>query len=331
MPIGLVAVDMQGGVISFNQTAEDLFRLSSQEVVGEPAKEILPESLWSLTETIHADSQVVLREIECSMEDGRRIPLDVSVSVLAGEEGAAPGYIILFKDMTEVQELKREVERNQRLASLGRLAAGIAHEIRNPLSSIKGFATYFKERYREIPEDLKTAEIMIQEVERLNRVISQLLEFARPVTIQKRPTSIQSIIKHSLRMIERDAEERAVRVMTELSDAVGEVSVDPDRLNQVFLNLYLNALEAMEDGGTLSVALLQGEASRGIKIVVSDTGMGIPKEDLEHIFDPYFTTKQSGTGLGLAIVHKVIESHKGEIRVESEPGRGTQVEITLPY
>jgi two-component system sensor histidine kinase HydH len=170
---------------------------------------------------------------------------------------------------------------------------------------------------------------MVQEVERLNRVIGQLLEFARPLSVRKKPTSIQTVIQHSLKMIERDAQAKNINLKTNLSPEVEEMPIDPDRINQVFLNLYLNGIEAMEDGGTLSVELSPEEGGQ-IKIAVSDTGIGIKKEDLVHVFDPYFTTKQSGTGLGLAIVHKIIESHHGEVRVESGAGKGTTVTIILP-
>jgi two-component system sensor histidine kinase HydH len=194
---------------------------------------------------------------------------------------------------------------------------------------LKGVSA-FRERYRDNPEDQKTAEIMVQEVERLNRVIGQLLEFARPMSVRKKPTSLQTVIQHSLKMIERDAQAKNINIRTNVSPEIEEVSIDPDRINQVFLNLYLNGIEAMEDGGTLSVDLYPDQDGRHIKIAISDTGIGINKEDLVHVFDPYFTTKQSGTGLGLAIVHKIIESHKGEVRVESEAGKGTVVTIILP-
>jgi two-component system sensor histidine kinase HydH len=330
MPIGLLAVDTEGRIVSFNQTAEGVLQLAAQEVLGKDAKEVLPKPLESLTQELGIDKEVIEKEIECRLEDGRTIPMDISVSRLAGDDGVSMGHIILFSDLTEIQELKREVERSQRLASLGRLAAGIAHEIRNPLSSIKGFATYFGERYRDVPEDRKTAEIMVEEVERLNRVIGQLLEFARPLAVKKKPTSMETTIHHSLKMIERDAQAKHIKVKTDLSPNVSDVQIDPDRMNQVFLNLYLNAIEAMEDGGTLSVALDQREDLKSVRITVSDTGSGIKKEDLVHVFDPYFTTKQSGTGLGLAIVHNIIEAHKGEVRVESETGKGTSVTIILP-
>jgi len=263
--------------------------------------------------------------------EGKTVPLEASVSSLFGDRGELLGEVLLFRDLTEVQELKKEVERNQRLASIGRLAAGIAHEIRNPLSSIKGFATYFKERYQDVPEDKKTAEIMVQEVERLNRVIGQLLEFSRPIKLNKVRADIHEMITHSLTMVQKQAEDRGVAITTNLSPAIEEVSLDPDRISQVLLNLYLNALEAMEQGGTLHIGLFLDKECGRVKIVVSDTGIGIKEEDLVHVFDPYFTTKQSGTGLGLAIVHRIIEAHKGEVRVESEPGRGTRVTVVLPF
>jgi two-component system sensor histidine kinase HydH len=171
---------------------------------------------------------------------------------------------------------------------------------------------------------------MIQEVDRLNRVITQLLEFARPPVIQKKPTSLQSLIQHSLKMIERQASAKEIQILSHLPSEIKEIDLDPDGINQVLLNLYLNAIEAMEQGGTLSVSLSREESSPWVKIIVSDTGTGISKEDLEHIFDPYFTTKQTGTGLGLAIVHKIIEAHRGEVKAESELGRGTTVSLLLP-
>jgi len=330
MPIGLLAMDTDGRIVSFNQTAESVLQLSSLGVIGKKASEVLPQQLECLIGEIKTEREVIEKEINCPLEGGKMIPMDVSVSLLEDDNGAFLGHIILFRDLTEIQELKKEIERSQRLASLGKLAAGIAHEIRNPLSSIKGFATYFRERYKEIPEDQKTADIMVQEVERLNRVIGQLLEFARPMAIQKRSSSIENIIHHSLKMIEEQATEKNIIIKTDFSSGIKEVSIDPDSIKQVLLNLYLNAMEAMDKGGILSIEISQDEISKRIKISVSDTGVGINKADLIHIFDPYFTTKQSGTGLGLAIVHKIIESHDGEVRVESESGKGTTVNLFLP-
>jgi two-component system sensor histidine kinase HydH len=294
------------------------------------AGEILPREIEALTTQLKAEKEVIEKEIDCPLKDGKSIPMDVSVSLLEGDNGTFLGHIILFRDLTEIQELKREIERSQRLASLGKLAAGIAHEIRNPLSSIKGFATFFNERFKDMPEYQSTAEIMVKEVDRLNRVITQLLEFARPLEVIKKPASIQLLIQHSLKMIEGEAKSKNISITTKFSHEINEVHIDQDRINQVLLNLYLNAVEAMEDGGVLSVALSREDDTQKVRITVSDTGAGIKKEDMVHIFDPYFTTKQSGTGLGLAIVHKIIESHKGEVKIESKFGKGTTVTIILP-
>jgi two-component system sensor histidine kinase HydH len=330
MPIGLVAIDGRGDIVTFNQAAEVVLQVSSSDAVGKNAGGVLPRRLWSVITERRSTNDIIQEEIVDALPNGRTISLEVSISPLEGEEGEFQGELVLFRDLTEIQNLKKEIERNQRLASLGRLAAGVAHEIRNPLSSIKGFATYFKERYKEIPEDKKTAEIMVQEVERLNRVIGQLLEFARPLTILRKPSPLPEVIEHSLKMIERDAQAKGIQIITSFASEITYVALDPDRINQVLLNLYLNAIEAMRDGGTLSVTLSRDERRQGAKITVSDTGIGIKQEDLIHIFDPYFTAKQSGTGLGLAIVHKTIEAHKGEVRVESEPGKGTTVTVVLP-
>ncbi len=330
LPIGLLAIDADGKIASFNQTAELVLKLTSREVLGKMAGEILPREIEALTTQLKGEKEIIEKEIDCPLKDGKSIPMDVSVSLLEGDNGTFLGYIILFRDLTEIQELKREIERSQRLASLGKLAAGIAHEIRNPLSSIKGFATFFNERFKDMPEYQSTAEIMVKEVDRLNRVITQLLEFARPLEVIKKPASIQLLIQHSLKMIEGEAKSKNISITTKFSHKINEVHIDQDRINQVLLNLYLNAVEAMEDGGVLSVALSWEDDTQKVRITVSDTGAGIKKEDMVHIFDPYFTTKQSGTGLGLAIVHKIIESHKGEIKVESEHGKGTIVTIILP-
>jgi len=165
----------------------------------------------------------------------------------------------------------------------------------------------------------------------LDRVIGQLLEFARPMNISKKTASLEDVIKDSLRMVEAEARQRGIRVDFSSDPQTKEVRIDTDRIRQVLLNLYLNAIAAMESGGTLSVELRQDDDTGRFRIIVSDTGTGIKNSDLPHLFDPYFTTKPSGTGLGLAIVHKIIESHGGEVSVESRYGEGATVTIRLPY
>jgi two-component system sensor histidine kinase HydH len=329
MPIGLIATDAGGRLNAFNQTAEAILKRTAQEVLGKPAEEILPGGCRELFRTLAAEPRLIEREIDCTMAEGRTIPLSVIATTLREEDGAFVGHVILFRDMTEIHRLEEEVARSRRLASLGSLAAGVAHEIRNPLSSIKGFATWFRERYRDNPEDRETAEVMIREVDRLNRVITQLLEFARPLTMDRVPTPLPAVIRHALKMVEGEAHRKGVSLETDLSAEIGEIPLDADRMTQVFLNLYLNAIAAMDAGGILRVSLGRRD-ERTVRITVADTGIGIPKEDLPRVFDPYFTTRSSGTGLGLAIVHKIVEAHDGEVHLESDPGQGTTATIILP-
>ena len=260
------------------------------------------------------------------MEEGRTIPLQIIATTLCEENGAFVGHVLLFRDMTEIRRLEEEVARSRRLASLGSLAAGVAHEIRNPLSSIKGFATWFRERYRDNPEDRETAEVMIREVDRLNRVITQLLEFARPLTMHRVPTPLQAVIRHALKMVEGEAQAKRIVVETDLSVEVGEIPLDADRMTQVPAEPLPERHRGDGGGGVLRISLDRRD-EKGVRITVADTGIGIPKEELPRVFDPYFTTRPSGTGLGLAIVHKIVEAHGGEVRLESEPGRGTTATV----
>jgi two-component system, NtrC family, sensor histidine kinase HydH len=329
MPIGLIALNGNGKIISLNQKAEAIFPYLSQEKVGEQADAGLPLCFRDLLDALATGMNTVEKEIDCPVAEDKSIPLEAIATVLKEENGSFLGYVILFRDLTEVHRLKNEIARSQRMASLGNLAAGMAHEIRNPLSSIKGFATYFKERYRDNPQDKETADIMVQEVERLNRVISQLLEFARPIAMEKRPTSLLKLIRNSLKIIESQSHEKNITIHTDLAPDVPDAMIDEDKIKQVLLNLYLNAMGAMKEGGSIKVRLFRG-AGDTVNITVSDTGPGIDEKDLAHIFDPYFTTKPSGTGLGLSIVHKIIEAHDGEIIVKSAPGNGTAVSIVLP-
>ncbi|MBN1615229.1 MAG: PAS domain-containing protein [Deltaproteobacteria bacterium] len=330
MPIGLLVIDAAGKISYINREAEMILQVSPELVLGKEAAGAIPQPLADLISLIPRKEGVLEKELECPISTGQTIPLEVIAATLREEDRPTQeGRVILFRDLTEMQHLKREVAKSQRLASLGSLAAGIAHEIRNPLSSIKGFATYFRQRYRDNPEDVRTAEIMIQEVNRLNRVIGQLLEFARPMNINLQPASLQAMIEQTVKMIEDQAAGQGVIIQTDLSPGVQDIEIDPDRMKQVLLNLCLNALEAMEEGGSLSIRLVQSD-EKTIRIDVADTGTGIDKQDLARVFDPYYTTKPSGTGLGLAIVHRIVENHGGEVRLDSEPGRGTTASIFLP-
>ncbi len=227
------------------------------------------------------------------------------------------------------EKLKKEIETTRHLAAIGKLAAGVAHEIRNPLSSIKGFATYFEKRYADHPDDQETAKIMVQEVERINRSVTQLLEFAKPMAVEKKQVGIREVISHSLKLMTHDLEKKSITVHTDIQSARTRFYTDPDRMNQILLNLYMNSLVAMDDGGHLTVTVTDVTPGRDLEIRVADDGCGMDEQMLSEIFDPYFTTRPDGTGLGLSIVHRLVETLGGEIRVESEKGRGTTFFIRL--
>jgi two-component system sensor histidine kinase HydH len=331
LPLGLLALDHQGKIAAFNNSAASILGLSARLVVGEEAGRKIPAELLAQINASKNRDGIIEKEIECKTTAGKIVPLEIGAGSLKDENGLFLGNILLFKDLTEVRALRKEVARSQRLASVGRLAAGVAHEIRNPLSSIKGFATYFKERYPDKPDDQQTANIMIQEVDRLNRVVGQLLEFARPISIKPRRISLQALLKDSIKLIEDRAAEKNISIHTRYAVRADEEWGDPDRINQILLNLYLNAIDAMESGGELKVGFSSDGDGRQFIITVSDTGCGISAENLSQIFDPYFTTKSSGTGLGLAIAYNVIEAMGGRIKVKSNPGKGTTFRITIPF
>lgn len=328
MPIGLIALDTALVITSFNHVADRLLGLSPSRAFGKKASDILPRTFLDLISQPDIETRAVEKEISCLIGENSRLALQVSAARLIDEAGNFLGYVILFKDLREVQALQKALARSQRLASLGSLAAGVAHEIRNPLSSIKGFATYFRERYARVPEDQEISTIMIQEVDRLNRVVSQLLAFAKPVSITRQHVTVSDVVAKTLKLLERQSTSHHVQIDTEIAPGLPQIFIDPDQMSQVLLNLLLNAVESMANGGRILIRIAR-DPDRLI-LQISDNGPGIPESDLPQIFDLYFTTKPSGTGLGLAIVHNIVEAHDGDIKVESQAGKGTVVTIRLP-
>lgn len=378
LPDGLVVLDGAGRVATCNAAARDLLRLGDAVPAGAAPEAVLPAPLAQLAAQLHgkphgkphggmhggtrdgedagADSapeggpgvtpdapsafgaEVTL---DCPVAGGPPVPMSVrGVRIAAGDREEA-GAILILRDLREVRRLQDEVRRREKLAAIGSLAAGVAHELRNPLSSIKGYATYFGSRFAEGSEDREAARVMVQEVERLNRVISDLIGLARPSDIAPHPVDAGFLVRHVLRLVRQDAAHRGVTVRVEPQDDARDdaqggvpgplprVMLDPDRFSQALLNVFLNALEAMPHGGELAVRLSAAPGNR-IAVSVRDTGTGIAPEHLATIFDPYFTTKSQGTGLGLAIVHKIVEAHGGEVSLRSTPGRGTEVTFLLP-
>ena len=329
LPAGLMVLDSQGRIVMTNPAAESITGLSARQLHGKPAETMLPRNLAELAATQPESDPVSEQEMECRFAATGPVPLSVSAASILHEQGRWIGNLIIFRNLSDIKILQQAVARSEKLAAVGGLAAGVAHEIRNPLSSVKGMATYFQNRFSHDPEARQAAEVMVAETNRLNRVISELLEFARPAGIQAGPQNLNALLDHSFRLIRQDADERSVSLEVIKQDNLPPAFIDADRFMQCLLNLYINAIQAMEPGGRLTVRSSRTKDGR-IQLQVTDTGAGISENHLLRIFDPYFTTKPAGTGLGLAIVHKIIEDHQGQIHVQSMPGQGTTFTLLLP-
>jgi two-component system sensor histidine kinase HydH len=327
MPIGLIALDHQGKIVTCNEKAQAVLEVACNNALGREALTILPDPLQKILVELPASGGYLERDIQLISADGKE---HVCEAVAAGlmDEGIPAGRILLIRDVTAIRQMENEVARNRHLNSIGSLAAGVAHEIRNPLSSIKGFAVYFKEKLSDNKEDEQTADVMIAETERLNRVISQLIEFARPLELKKEKVKFVELVQHTIKLTAADAQKNKISVEMDATADLPEVEVDPDKIKQVLLNIFLNSLAALKKGGKLKIDILPG--TDNLTVIISDNGAGIEKMDLPKIYDPYFTSKPAGTGLGLAVVQKIIEAHGGRIDVESVAGEGTKVFLYFP-
>lgn len=333
MADGLISIDREGKIVTLNRQAAAILGSGRERLEGVKITSVLGGGIDRILGS--AEGQSLVRDMEMEIHkdgDGKEgmIPLSLSVAPLRDEKGEEMGSVLLIKDLREIRDLQEKVHRSERLASLGRLAAGVAHEIRNPLSSIKGFAQYFVKRFSGHDEEQGYASVMVKEVDRLNRVITDLLEFSGSKEPRRERQSLVTIVDQALKLLAPDLEIRKVEVVREYEPDLPAIPVDRDRISQVFINLLLNALESMEAGGEIRVGLRRCGPPPAVEASVADTGTGIPEGELEKVFEPFFSGKKKGTGLGLAIVHQIIESHRGDIRVERRPGKGTVFRIRLP-
>lgn len=329
MANGLISVDNQCKIVTNNLLADQILGFEEKKLKGRHISEIFKVEDLEIEDTISSGKGFLEKEINYRRNDKEIIPISVSATQLIDEEGSSMGAVLILRDLREVKELQEKVKRTERMASLGRLAAGVAHEIRNPLSSIRGFAQYFKNRFAPDTEDQNYASIMIKEVDRLNRVISELLDFAKPAEPDFKEEEIREILEHSLKLIETDIKLKDIKISLKIEEGLGKVRVDKDQMTQAFLNIFLNSIDAIEKEGKISVSVRKTKEREQIEVKISDNGHGIPKDNLSKLFDPFFTTRKNGTGLGLAIVHKIIENHKAEIEVQSEEGKGSTFTIFL--
>ena len=329
LPVGLIATDREGKITFFNAAAESITGLRAAAAIHQAPSDLLPAQLYGLEQTVEDGPAILEKEMACTFSSGRTVPLSVSATRIINAIGERVGHIFILRDLGEVHRLQDEIRRQEKLAAIGGLAAGVAHEIRNPLSSIKGLATFFGDQFDPDSEAKEAADVMVHEVDRLNRVITELLDFSRPTDLRRQSTDLAPLLSHSLQLIQQDATNHAVRIDMTVGKNISRVLIDPDRLSQCLLNIYLNAIQSMESGGTLTLKCV-AESAQTVRISISDTGKGIAKDHLTKIFDPYFTTKNKGTGLGLAIVHKIIEAHHARIHVESILGKGTTFILEIP-
>jgi two-component system sensor histidine kinase HydH len=330
MPDGLIALDARGGIVTVNNRAGEIFGLKAKTPSDE-RRELTKKFRGfakPLLDALTTVRTIIEQETAYIPEKGKPIPLSVSATKLISDDGENLGAVFILRDLREIKELQERVTRSERLAALGGLAAGVAHEIRNPLSSIKGFAQFFLKKNPPESTDYKYSEVMLQEVERLDRVISSLLDYAKPKEPIKKKTSLTAIIKRSIELITDDARAKKVSVIAEIDDNLPPVQADKDQITQVVLNIALNGLDAMQKGGRLVIRCFQERKS--IIVEIEDTGHGIPADELPLIFNPFYTTKQTGTGLGLALAHRIIENHAGTLSVKGTSQSGTTFRMALP-
>lgn len=329
---GLVTVDRGGVITSVNEAACEILGITRRAGVGQPLAMRVP-GLSALLDEVGLVGNVRRQEVDAVRPDGAVRRLGVSATPLSDHTGRVIGRVIHFQDLTELRRMEVAVARSERLASIGRLAAGVAHEIRNPLASISGSVEVLRTLPEADGDAKKLIDITVREVDRLNELISALLDYARPPSQERSPILLTELVEEVVRAFRSGQPDGKVEVVL---DAEPDVTVQgaAGQLRQVLWNLLRNAEEAMPTGGRVQVSLSQDELTSGQReavLTVSDAGIGISPGDQEHIFEPFFTKgKKGGTGLGLATVARAVEDHRGTIEVQSAPGRGTTIMVRLP-
>ena len=340
---GVIVLDNQGLVTLLNPAAEEIAGISRRQAKGAPfsalfkGEDILLEMVNKTAATgmtISDHENIVLKMT------GRLIPVSATTSPLLMANGERIGTILILRDLTNIRELEEAVRQADRLSTLGALAAGLAHEIKNPLGGIKGAAQLLEMELPDNAELRDCTRVMLKEVQRVNRIVEELLELASPRKLELTKVNLHRILGDIILLQKRTVDERRVTFQQHFDPSIPPILADEALLTQLFLNLIKNAVEAVGEVGMIRVRSRvladysmnqKGEGrSRMVAIEVGDDGPGIAKEQLEHLFTPFFTTKAKGTGLGLAICHKIVAEHRGMIRVDSEPTKGTTFTVMLP-
>jgi two-component system, NtrC family, sensor histidine kinase PilS len=328
---GLVTVTLEGAITSINEAACDILGITEFAALGQPLAHRIP-NLKPVLDEVGPVGSVRRHEVDAIRVDGSVRRLGVSATPLSDHTAKTIGRVIHFQDLTELRRMELAVQRSERLASIGRLAAGIAHEIRNPLASISGSVEVLKSLPGADTETRQLVDIAVREVDRLDRLISDLLDYARPRTEERQHLDLGEVAGEIGKALEHERRERNVAVQVDAEPGVG-IEGGSGQIRQVLWNLIRNAIDAMPTGGTLRMAASLEELSGGHReavLTVSDTGIGIPREDLDRIFEPFFSTKPNGTGLGLATVARIVEDHRGNIDIHSDRGKGTTFTLRFP-
>jgi two-component system sensor histidine kinase AtoS len=343
---GIVTVDLDGRVVTLNPAAELMTGFFAGEVIGRYCTEVFvhtPALGEILMETIANRTPAPGVAVTLRRRNGRTLPIEISATPLKGGEGKDLGVIAVIRDLTVVRELEDRLRRSDRLAALGSLAAGLAHEIKNPLTSLLTFSRHLSRRFDDEQFRVKFQSVVPSELERINGIVEQLLELARPQRLNFVALRLPPLLERAVELCAHELEAAGVRVIREYAHDLPMLWVDPDALYQALVNLIRNALDAMPSGGRLVLRTGWSDGphvarpgrrgpvgSRRVRIEVEDSGVGIPPGHADRVFNPFFTTPDRGAGLGLALTHKIIEDHGGTIDFRSAAGGGTVFRIVLP-
>jgi PAS domain S-box-containing protein len=331
---GIIANDLRGNVFIFNDNAAKILGYNQEEVMGKiPVQELYPPGIALEIKAKILDAALggegILENYETMArhKDGTLIPIWLSARILY-EDSRQVGVVGHFRDLRVRKRLEEELLRGERLSALGRMAAHISHEIKNPLMLIGGFARQVLKNIAGDPEKLKEKlQIIVKEINHLETFLEEVGGYARISDPQKRLGNLNALVQETCHLLEASIQEKGMTFRLELDHDLPPIQFDPAHLRQVFLNIAKNGLEAMPEGGTLTI--VTGRQAGRVFVQVSDTGEGIPPEVMGKIFQPFFSTKSKGSGLGLAISQQIIEAHRGEITIESEPHKGSRVTFFL--
>jgi two-component system sensor histidine kinase HydH len=332
MANGLISLDPKGKIVSFNLLALELLGLAESEAQGMDLRKSIDFESTGIQSTLTDCIPVLEHEILHQKKSGKMVPLALSATPIKDGQDGCEGSVLVLRDLTEIKLLQEKVKRSEKLAAIGELAASVAHEIRNPLSSIRGFAQFLCHALKDRPQEKEYAETMVIEVDRINRVVTDLLTFARPMQAELSPTDITDLIEHSVRLVQAEALSRNVTIQMSVSNLT-KLPLDQSRISQALLNLLLNAMQAVDSMGHVEIGAVLNASESRLHLWVEDDGPGIARDKIERIFEPFYTTREKGTGLGLAIVYKIVENHNGEIKVISPPAgmaQGCRFSIFIP-